>query len=294
MDNYNIIHIILNGIKEYFPNIFPNIKTNFNNPNNTTTTNNIHRRIDNGNKCILDEDFAEENSTEEKEKISYINKGNENEETNILINFGLISPPNESIEILPNEKKLKENKEKSNEKENKAKFIVNKNKSFKQKAPKKKKKFLVNKRDKRVRFDNSRTMLARDILNTYYLPKINKILIGKNFKFKLKKFPKIFTNTIIHKNKKNNLDSPLEDFYNDENLEYNKKIIDEIKKDKYKDFREKSGLEKELKKTFRDLIEEYLEKNEYQKKIETMKGKDEKFDVETFINSAKDFIENYN
>lgn len=260
-----------------------------------TITNKIRKLMNDGNKCTKGEDYTKENSTQDKDKIFHLTLENGIKEENKSINIELNLPPNEqnkngSIDESPNE-----NKE-NNKKENEVKFIVNNNNNngaSNPKALKKKRKFLVIKRPKRIRFDNNRSMLARHILNAYYLPIINKI-IKINFNFKLKKFPKSFTNTIINKTNKNYLDYSLEEFYNHENLKYNKKIIDIINNDKYKELREKSGLEKKLKMKFRDLIEEYLEKNEYHKKIEEMKKKDEQFDVDNFIHSAKDFIKNYN
>lgn len=152
------------------------------------------------------------------------------------------------------------------------------------------------------RQDNVRQRFVRIILNTYYYKKICKKL--KNFPIKkLKKFPPLLIFKLSKIDNKNYMEKTIRDFYEDtelnsknnvmfKNYDYNLNIINELDGDKYKEFKEKSGLEKLLKIKFKDLIEEYQNSNDYEHKKNEIRKKKEKHEAEKIIQFYDNFIEN--
>ena len=72
-------------------------------------------------------------------------------------------------------------------------------------------------------------------------------------------------------------------------FKHNLSIINELRKECYKDFREKSGFDIILEMTFSDLVAEYLKSKEYNKYINTLEEKEKQY--YTFF--AEHFIEHY-
>ena len=72
-------------------------------------------------------------------------------------------------------------------------------------------------------------------------------------------------------------------------FEHNLSIINELIKDSYKEFREKSGFDDILEMTFRDLVGKYLKSKEYEEYVNTLKGKEKQY----YTYFAEHFIEHY-
>ena len=149
-----------------------------------------------------------------------------------------------------------------------------------------------------IRADDYREKIARHILNDYYYNKVNKIIKGIIRK-KFKKIPKDIPNKAARKKNKHFLVMTLKKIYETKELynseqkektfEYNLNVIKKLRKDCYKDFREKSGFNDILEMTFRDLVVQYLKSEEYKKNINLLKGKEREY----YIFFAEHFIEHY-
>ena len=121
-------------------------------------------------------------------------------------------------------------------------------------------------------------------------------------KFCLYNFPKAFIRELIKKSKRIYLDYSLERLLEDEELYKNKdsegyysknlKIINEIKSEKNKDIMEKNGYNKILKMKYKELFEEYLKSDEFQKKIEQLNSKNKKA-AENFAYCSNSFIKRF-
>ena len=135
--------------------------------------------------------------------------------------------------------------------------------------------------EKRIRADNYRVKIVRDILNKYLYNKVKTIIKGI-IQDKFKKFPIDVSKKLSRKKNKNFLDMTLKDFYetkelynhnqNEKIFEHNLNIINELRKDCYKDFREKSRFDDILEMTFSNLVVEYLQSEQYYAYISKLKG----------------------
>ena len=154
--------------------------------------------------------------------------------------------------------------------------------------------------EENVRADDYWEKIARHILNEYHYNKINKLINGINgIRKKFKKLPKSIPNKASRKKNKYFLGMTLKEFYENKELynskqkektfEHNLSIIKKLRKDCYKDFREKSEFDDILDMTFRDLVVEYLKSKEYDKYINTLEGKEKEY----YIHFAEYFIEHY-
>ena len=152
--------------------------------------------------------------------------------------------------------------------------------------------------DENVRADDYREKIARHILNEYCYNKVNTIIKGKIRK-KFKKIPKDIPNKASRKRNKHFLAMTLKEFYESIELykenkkkktfNHNLNIINELRKDCHKNFREESGLNDLLEITFSDLVVQYLKSIEYDEYINTLKGNEKQY----YIHFAEHFIEHY-
>jgi len=159
--------------------------------------------------------------------------------------------------------------------------------------------FVVTKENKlleeNVRPDDYREKIARHILNEYHFNNIRNITKGK-----FKKIPKDIPNKASRKKNKYFLAMTLKEFYETKELyeknrgektfEHNLSIINELRKDCHKDFREKSYFDDILEMTFSDLVVQYLKSEEYKNYINTLNGNEKIY----YLYFAEHFIEQYN
>ena len=156
----------------------------------------------------------------------------------------------------------------------------------------------INENESPIRPDDYRDKIARHILNNYFYNKVNEIIKG-TIQQKFKRFPQDILNQISRKKNKYFLEITLNEFYEiralykknkeKKTFEHNLSIINELRKDSYKEFREKSGFDDILEMTFRDLVGDYLKSKEYDEYINTLKGKDKQY----YTYFAEHFIEHY-
>ena len=152
------------------------------------------------------------------------------------------------------------------------------------------------------REDNHRIKIGTNFFNTYLKNRIENIKKAFGCKFCLYNFPKAFIRELIKKSKRIYLDYSLERLLEDEELYKNKdsegyysknlKIINEIKSGKNKDIMEKNGYNKILKMKYKELFEEYLNSDEFKKKIEQLNSKNKKA-AENFVYCSNSFIKRF-
>jgi len=156
--------------------------------------------------------------------------------------------------------------------------------------------------DKKIieRRDNGIKEVNRFFFN-HYLKKL--IIIFENkcgFLKEVKSFPEKFIFN-VYANKNNHLlDYTFEQLLEDENLykdkdpnnyySVNKKVLDELKKDIYKDAMKKSGCDKILKMTFRNLFEKFLKSDIYKNHIDDLIKKNKKVKAKRFKHFAETFL----
>ena len=156
--------------------------------------------------------------------------------------------------------------------------------------------------DKKIfeRRDNGIKEVNRFFFN-HYLKKL--IIIFENkcgFIKDVKSFPEKFIFN-VYANKNNHLlDYTFEQLLEDENLykdkdpknyySVNKKVLDELNKDIYKDAMKKSGCDKILKMTFRNLFENFLKSDIYKKHIDDLIKKNKKVKAKRFKHFAETFL----
>ena len=144
------------------------------------------------------------------------------------------------------------------------------------------------------RQDNDRTKFIRKTLNIYWYDQIGNAINQSN-KEHIKKFAEPFICEISKIENKEYLDMTLKDFYMKKELyqlcqpkiikthfEYNIKIIEA--------FKDNPVINNLLSKTFKDIIEEYKNSDEYKKYIESLigyKGKKFQYFVDHFIVNSK-------
>ena len=147
---------------------------------------------------------------------------------------------------------------------------------------------------------NYRKMIGIDFLNKYI----------KNFIAKMKKeckcilyfnnFPEKFITDAMKKRNNIYLDYTLEQLIENKELYKNKdpfdyystniKVIEALKSEKNKNIMEKTGYNKILKMTFRNLFEDYLKSNEYKQKIECLIKRKGRSEAEKFEQFSKTFL----
>ena len=156
--------------------------------------------------------------------------------------------------------------------------------------------------DKKIfeRRDNGIKEVNRFFFN-YYLKKL--IIIFENkcgFIKDVKSFPEKFIFN-VYANKNNHLlDYTFEQLLEDEDLykdkdpfnyySVNKKVLDELNKEIYKDAMKKSGCDKILKMTFRNLFENFLKSDIYKKHIDDLIKKNKKVKAKRFKHFAETFL----
>ena len=156
--------------------------------------------------------------------------------------------------------------------------------------------------DKKIfaRRDNGIKEVNRFFFN-HYLKKL--IIIFENkcgFIKDVKSFPEKFIFN-VYANKNNHLlDYTFEQLLEDENLykdkdpknyySVNKKVLDELNKEIYKDAMKKSGCDKILKMTFRNLFENFLKSDIYKKHIDDLIKKNKKVKAKRFKHFAETFL----
>jgi len=156
--------------------------------------------------------------------------------------------------------------------------------------------------DKKIfaRRDNGIKEVNRFFFN-HYLKKL--IIIFENkcgFIKDVKSFPEKFIFN-VYANKNNHLlDYTFEQLLLDEDLykdkdpnnyySVNKKVLNELNKDIYKDAMKKSGCDKILKMTFRNLFENFLKSDIYKKHIDDLIKKNKKVKAKRFKHFAETFL----
>ena len=156
--------------------------------------------------------------------------------------------------------------------------------------------------DKKIfaRRDNGIKEVNRFFFN-HYLKKL--IIIFENkcgFIKDVKSFPEKFIFN-VYANKNNHLlDYTFEQLLEDEDLykdkdpfnyySVNKKVLDELNKEIYKDAMKKSGCDKILKMTFRNLFENFLKSDIYKKHIDDLIKKNKKVKAKRFKHFAETFL----
>ena len=156
--------------------------------------------------------------------------------------------------------------------------------------------------DKKIfeRRDNGIKEVNRFFFN-HYLKKL--IIIFENkcgFIKDVKSFPEKFIFN-VYANKNNHLlDYTFEQLLLDEDLykdkdpfnyySVNKKVLDELNKDIYKDAMKKSGCDKILKMTFRNLFEKFLKSDIYKNHIDDLIKKNKKVKAKRFKHFAETFL----
>ena len=156
--------------------------------------------------------------------------------------------------------------------------------------------------DKKIfeRRDNGIKEVNRFFFN-HYLKKL--IIIFENkcgFIKDVKSFPEKFIFN-VYANKNNHLlDYTFEQLLLDEDLykdkdpfnyySVNKKVLDELNKEIYKDAMKKSGCDKILKMTFRNLFENFLKSDIYKKHIDDLIKKNKKVKAKRFKHFAETFL----
>ena len=298
----------------FFSNINENFKLNDNYVSNTIIPSyNITNFYNYNNNRDLSTKNANESITNSNIQSS-IDKNKQISETGKILNYNINNYNNLffnifSFPILPLpyiyyqfnnfdnkcfEKKCQINKEKKKW----IPFSIKKVKKIKNKREKK-----SNRKSYSSRQDNDRVKFVRQTLNFYLYNKLTNIIKSSKIKQNLKKFPEKLINEIAKINNKKYLNMTLEDFYirkelyNSKELlkhfEHNLVIINHIMEENNKNFRETSGVEILLKMKFRDLINQYLQSNEYKQKMTELNKNNGIYFAEKFRYFSDNFINNY-
>jgi len=209
---------------------------------------------------------------------------------NFPLTYGLSPYNNFEIENIGEKIEIK------NEKKKDKLFLIKKTEKLRIIEEKRKKRF-------NSRQDNDRVKFVRQILNYYLYQKMMVIIKSYSIKLKLKKFPEKLINEISQINNKQYLDLTIEELYINKELynskkllkhyEHNLRIINLLYKNKDNEFKEKLGIERLLKMKYKDLINEYLQSNEYKQKIYELNKNNDKYNVEKFKFFANNYIKNY-
>ena len=157
-------------------------------------------------------------------------------------------------------------------------------------------------KDKRERTDNCRLKIARNFFNNFVLKLNMNQLIKKNgSNLYFEKFPQKLILKATYKKNKSYLNETLEDFLTkkelsevddtDEHFAHNLDMLKKLKdNDDNKNVLEKSGFDDILGKSYRDLYQEYLNSDIYNKKIEEIEKLDES-NAKQFKRVSKNLIE---
>ena len=154
-----------------------------------------------------------------------------------------------------------------------------------------------------IRRDNARRAIARFFFNHFLKNLIEKMKKECNCILYLNYFPKKFIFEAEKKRNKHYLDYTFEQLLENKDLYKNKdqkdyyltniKVIEALKSEKNKDIMEKSGYDKILKMTYRNLFKEFLKSDEYKNHYDNLikiKGETE---AEKFKYFSEIFIEGY-
>jgi len=154
-----------------------------------------------------------------------------------------------------------------------------------------------------IRRDNARRAIARFFFNHFLKNLIEKMKKECNCILYLNYFPKKFIFEAEKKRNKHYLDYTFEQLLENKDLYQNRdqkdyyfnniKVVETLKSEKNKDIMEKSGYNKILKMTYRNLFEEFLKSDEYKNHYDNLikiKGETE---AEKFKYFSEIFIEGY-
>ena len=158
------------------------------------------------------------------------------------------------------------------------------------------------KKDERERTDNCRTMIVRDFFNKFLVKiKMNLLIKNNGSKLYFEKFPKKLILKATYK-KYNYLKKTLENFLTDKELSevddtdehfaHNLDMLQKLKdNDDNKNVYEKSGFDKLLEKSYRELYQEYLDSDIYKEKKEKLDESNAK-EFERVSKNLIKFLEN--
>ena len=150
--------------------------------------------------------------------------------------------------------------------------------------------------------DNMRTAFGCNFFNKFITNKFRNFIKITKCGLCFEIFPKKIYKEATLKRSENYLDKTIEEFIVDEDLykndiksknkyDNNLKVLNILKKDKYKDILTKNNFDNFLKKKFRDLIMVYLDSDEFKQKIDEIKQKKGNNKAKTFADVAKCFVE---
>ena len=159
------------------------------------------------------------------------------------------------------------------------------------------------KKDERERTDNCRTMIVRDFFNKFLVKiKMNLLIKNNGSKLYFEKFPKKLILKATYKKNKSYLKMTLENFLTDKELSevddtdehfaHNLDMLQKLKdNDDNKNVYKKSGFDKLLEKSYRELYQEYLDSDIYKEKKEKLDESNAK-EFERVSKNLIKFLEN--
>ena len=159
------------------------------------------------------------------------------------------------------------------------------------------------KKDERERTDNCRTMIVRDFFNKFLVKiKMNLLIKNNGSKLYFEKFPKKLILKATYKKNKSYLKKTLEEFLTDKELSevddtdehfaHNLDMLQKLKdNDDNKNVYKKSGFDKLLEKSYRELYQEYLDSDIYKEKKEKLDESNAK-EFERVSKNLIKFLEN--
>ena len=156
--------------------------------------------------------------------------------------------------------------------------------------------------EEQERSDNMRTTFGSDFFNKYIKHKFEFFIKITKCGLCFESFPKSFYTEATHIRSQHYLDKTLEEFiinkdlYKDDIISLNKfnnnlKVINTLKEDIYKNKLNENNFDNFLKKKFRDLIKDYSDSDEFERKIKDINKKKGKNKAKTFANVVKYFVE---
>lgn len=156
--------------------------------------------------------------------------------------------------------------------------------------------------EEQERSDNMRTTFGSDFFNKYIKHKFEFFIKITKCGLCFESFPKPFYTEATHIRSQHYLDKTLEeliinkDLYKDDIISLNKynnnlKVINTLKEDIYKNKLNENNFDNFLKKKYRDLIKDYSDSDEFERKIKDINKKKGKNKAKTFANVVKYFVE---
>ena len=156
---------------------------------------------------------------------------------------------------------------------------------------------------KHKREDNSRRMIGTDVFNHYFKHKIEGYISDNNLILCFEKFPKEFLIKVTNKKSVSYLDKTIEELiedkelYNDikpkSNFENNLRVIKAIKNKNENIINiNENNFDGFLKKTYRDIIKDYLSSKEYKQKINKL-FKEGNEDANRYKFFSEKFVDNF-